>query len=117
MRRTASEKLEIIRLVEGTDLPVNGTLRLGRQYAVLTERDEIKRLTMKRRKKEYLARRRPSQKTETVSPRKPSLVPNDLPTYTRTSERIVRRMLESNPLGRPRVKTGCRRACHQRRER
>ena len=27
MRRTASEKLEIIRLVEGTDLPVQATLR------------------------------------------------------------------------------------------
>ncbi len=27
MRRTASEKLEIIRLVEGTDLPVRATLR------------------------------------------------------------------------------------------
>jgi len=27
----------------------------GRQYAVLTERDKIKRLTMKRRKKEYFA--------------------------------------------------------------
>jgi hypothetical protein len=28
---------------------------LGRQYAVLTERAKIKRLTMQRRKKEYLA--------------------------------------------------------------
>lgn len=27
MRRTASEKMEIIRLVEGTDLPVRATLR------------------------------------------------------------------------------------------
>jgi len=27
----------------------------GRQYTVLTERDKIKRLTMKRRKKEYFA--------------------------------------------------------------
>ena len=27
MRRTASEKMEIIRLVEGTDLPVQATLR------------------------------------------------------------------------------------------
>jgi hypothetical protein len=27
----------------------------GRQYTVLTERDKIKRLTMKRRKREYLA--------------------------------------------------------------
>jgi transposase InsO family protein len=27
----------------------------GRQYAVLTERDRIKRLTMQRRKKEYFA--------------------------------------------------------------
>jgi hypothetical protein len=29
----------------------------GRQYEVLTERAKIKRLTMKRRKKEYLAAR------------------------------------------------------------
>ena len=27
MRRTASEKMELIRLVEGTDLPVRATLR------------------------------------------------------------------------------------------
>ena len=27
MRRTASEKMEIIRLVEGTDLPLRATLR------------------------------------------------------------------------------------------
>ena len=30
MRRTASEKMEIIRLVEGTDLPVRATLRQPR---------------------------------------------------------------------------------------
>jgi hypothetical protein len=91
VRRTASEKMEIIRLVEETDLPVRVTLRqlypweleaalrnfvayynneryhesldnvtpadvyFGRQYEIVTERDRIKKRTMRKRKKEYMA--------------------------------------------------------------
>jgi putative transposase len=40
---------------ESLDNVTPADVYFGRQYAVLTERDKIKRLTMKRRKKEYLA--------------------------------------------------------------
>jgi hypothetical protein len=39
----------------------------GRQYALLTERDNIKRLTMERRKREYQAEKPPRMKLKTVS--------------------------------------------------
>jgi transposase InsO family protein len=39
---------------ESLDNVTPADVYFGRQYAVLTERDKIKRLTMKRRKKEYL---------------------------------------------------------------
>ena len=42
---------------ESLDNVTPADVYFGRQYAVLTERDKIKRLTMKRRKKEYLAAR------------------------------------------------------------
>ncbi len=40
---------------ESLDNVTPADVYFGRQHAVLTERDKIKRLTMKRRKKEYLA--------------------------------------------------------------
>ena len=40
---------------ESLDNVTPADVYFGRRYAVLTERDTIKRLTMKRRKKEYLA--------------------------------------------------------------
>ncbi len=40
---------------ESLDNVTPADVYFGRQYAVLTERDKIKRLTMERRKKEYLA--------------------------------------------------------------
>jgi putative transposase len=40
---------------EALDNVTPADVYFGRQYAVLTERDNIKRLTMKRRKKEYFA--------------------------------------------------------------
>jgi putative transposase len=40
---------------ESLDNVTPADVYFGRQYAVLTERDKIKRLTMKRRRKEYLA--------------------------------------------------------------
>jgi putative transposase len=40
---------------ESLDNVTPSDVYFGRQYAVLTERDKIKRLTMKRRKREYLA--------------------------------------------------------------
>ncbi len=42
---------------ESLDNVTPADLYFGRQYAVLTERDKIKRLTMNRRRKEYLAER------------------------------------------------------------
>ena len=39
---------------ESLDNVTPADVYFGRQYTVLTERDKIKRLTMKRRKKEYL---------------------------------------------------------------
>ena len=47
---------------ESLDNVTPADVYFGRQYAVLSERSMIKRRTMERRKKEYLARRRPSQK-------------------------------------------------------
>jgi hypothetical protein len=48
-------------IIDVSDRPPFGTLRadayFGRQYAVLSERAKIKRLTMQQRKKEYLAER------------------------------------------------------------
>jgi putative transposase len=40
---------------ESLDNVTPADVYFGRQYAVLTERDKVKRLTMKRRKREYLA--------------------------------------------------------------
>ncbi len=40
---------------ESLDNVTPADVYFGRQHAVLSERDKIKRLTMKRRKKEYLA--------------------------------------------------------------
>ncbi len=40
---------------EALDNVTPADVYFGRQYAVLTKRDKIKRLTMKRRKKEYFA--------------------------------------------------------------
>ncbi len=40
---------------ESLDNVTPADVYFGRQHAVLTERDKIKRLTMKRRRKEYLA--------------------------------------------------------------
>jgi hypothetical protein len=40
---------------ESLDNATPADVYFGRQYAVLTERDKIKRLTMRRRKKEYFA--------------------------------------------------------------
>jgi putative transposase len=40
---------------ESLDNVTPADVYFGRQHAVLTERDKIKRLTMKRRKKEHLA--------------------------------------------------------------
>ena len=42
---------------ESLDNVTPADVYFGRQYAVLTERDEIKRRTMERRKREYLAER------------------------------------------------------------
>ncbi len=40
---------------ESLDNVTPADVSFGRQHTVLTERDKIKRLTMKRRRKEYLA--------------------------------------------------------------
>jgi hypothetical protein len=42
---------------ESLDNVAPADVHFGRQYAVLSERSKIKRRTMERRKKEYLARR------------------------------------------------------------
>ena len=42
---------------ESLDNVTPADVYFGRQHAVLTERDKIKRLTMKRRKKEYLGQK------------------------------------------------------------
>ena len=52
---------------ESLDNVTPADVYFGRQYAVLTERDKIKRLTMQRRRRNTLPAKRPSQKTETVS--------------------------------------------------
>jgi putative transposase len=46
---------KIERYHESLDNVTPADVYFGRQYAVLTGRDKIKRLTMKRRKKEYFA--------------------------------------------------------------
>jgi putative transposase len=52
---------------ESLDNVTPAAVYFGRQHTVLTERDQIKQLTMKRRKKEHFANEVASQKTETVS--------------------------------------------------
>ena len=49
MRRTASEKMEIVRLVEGTDLPVRATLRqLVETIGFVSLVSEIRRVGVRR---------------------------------------------------------------------
>jgi hypothetical protein len=50
VRRTASEKLEIIRLVEGTDLPVRATLRQPGSGGAAAHRSRARTRACRRRR-------------------------------------------------------------------
>jgi hypothetical protein len=64
MQTHAPRSLELIEIIydneryrESLDNVTPADVYFGRQYAVLSERAKIKRLTMRKRKQEYLAER------------------------------------------------------------
>ena len=61
----------------------------GRKHTVVSEREKIKKRTLRKRTKEYLAAMAAGRTAKTVSWRKPSTVRNRLTTYTSFSCSIM----------------------------
>ena len=79
MRRTAAKKYALIRLVEGSELPVHRTLRElldnvtsadvyhGRRPAILARRERIRQRTLQQRRQENLRTPHPAAQRREVS--------------------------------------------------